>query len=138
MSMGRLTLSDLRELRESKRKSMQRRETGPRPIEVVVGMATCGIAAGAKETFDAFLDELETSGIGEVEVRQTGCMGLCHAEPTVEVEVEGMPRVIYGKVDGETARRIVRRHIVGKQLIDDHLYDRPAADNVADQPTAKK
>ena len=134
--MGRMTLDDLRKLREEKRGAMTRRTEGPRPVEIVIGMATCGIAAGAKTTFDAFLKELEENNLDDVEVRQTGCMGLCHAEPTVEVSVEGMPPVIYGKVDAEVARRIVRKHVIGKLLINDHIYDRPAADNVADRPAA--
>ncbi len=134
--MGRMTLDDLRKLREEKRGAMTRRAEGPRPVEIVIGMATCGIAAGAKTTFDAFLKELEENHLHDVEVRQTGCMGLCHAEPTVEVLVEGMPAVIYGKVDAEVARRIVRKHVIGKLLINDHIYDRPAADNVADRTAA--
>jgi NADP-reducing hydrogenase subunit HndB len=55
-------------------------------------------------------------------------MGLCHSEPTVEVVVPGMPRVIYGNVDCDTARKIVSEHLVGKRLVSDHVFDKPAAD----------
>ena len=59
-------------------------------------------------------------------------MGLCYVEPTVEVIVEGMPSVIYGKVDGEVAGRIVKEHIVHKQMVSDHVFDRPAADIITE------
>jgi NADP-reducing hydrogenase subunit HndB len=126
--MGKMTLEDLRKLREEQKKEISRRETAGKDIEVIVGMATCGIAAGAKDTLSAFASELEAQKIGNAMIRQTGCMGLCYVEPTVEVRVPGMPTVIYGKVDAETARKIVRRHIIGKLLINDHIFDKPAAD----------
>ena len=93
-------------------------------------MGTCGIAAGAKETLYAFLRELDENGIKNVRVSQTGCMGLCYVEPTVEVVVPGMPDVIYGKVNPEVAGKIIRKHIMNKTLVNDHIYDRPAADIV--------
>ena len=61
-------------------------------------------------------------------VRQTGCMGLCHSEPTVEVKSPGMPDVIYGRVDAAAAKEIVQKHIVGKELLDNHILNKPAAD----------
>jgi NADP-reducing hydrogenase subunit HndB len=67
--------------------------------------------------------------VDSVLVRQTGCMGMCHSEPTVEIIAPGMPRVIYGKVDKSVAEKIVKKHIIGKELLDDgHLLDRPAVD----------
>jgi NADP-reducing hydrogenase subunit HndB len=63
-------------------------------------------------------------------VRQTGCMGLCYVEPTVEVVMPGMPTVIYGNVDAAVAGEIVAKHLVERQLLDNHIYDRPAADIV--------
>ena len=128
--MGKMTLEDLRALREEQRKSLSRRSVEKKDIEVIVGMGTCGIAAGAKETLDAFVRELDENGIKNVRVSQTGCMGLCYVEPTVEVVVPGMPDVIYGKVDPEVAGKIVRKHIMNKTLVNDHIYDRPAADIV--------
>jgi NADP-reducing hydrogenase subunit HndB len=95
-------------------------------------MGTCGIAAGAKETLDAFVQTLEECELSNVRVTQTGCMGLCYVEPTVEVIVPGMPDVIYGKVDAEVARKIVRKHIINKGLINDHIYDHPSADIVGE------
>jgi NADP-reducing hydrogenase subunit HndB len=95
-------------------------------------MGTCGIAAGAKVTLDSFINALDTEKlVDDVLVRQTGCMGLCHSEPTVEVIVPGMPKVIYGKVDAATAKDIVKKHIIGRELLDNHILDRPAADIIA-------
>jgi NADP-reducing hydrogenase subunit HndB len=91
-------------------------------------MGTCGIAAGAKDTFTALIDALNEKGLTNVLLRQTGCMGLCHSEPTVAVIAPAMPAVIYGKVDAATAKEIVEKHIVGKALIDSKICDRPSID----------
>ncbi len=126
--MPKLTLDDLKKLRDEKKKNLQQRETEGKTIQIVIGMGTCGIAAGAKETFDTFLDELQKNNLTNVLVKQTGCMGLCYSEPTVEVSVPDMPTIVYGKVNAEVARKIVRKHIVGKLLINDHIFDKPAID----------
>jgi NADP-reducing hydrogenase subunit HndB len=124
-----MTLEELRKLRESKKTDIQRREAEGKDIQVIVGMGTCGIAAGAKLTLDTFINALdENKLVDRVMVRQTGCMGLCHSEPTVEVISPGMPNVIYGNVDADTAKEIVKRHILGHELMDNHILNRPAAD----------
>lgn len=125
-----MTLEELRAMREASQKDMERRDTDGNAIEVIVGMGTCGIAAGGKATLAAFVDALDETALKGVTLKQTGCMGLCYAEPTVEVRMAGMPDTIYGKVDAETAREIVKTHIVGKKLVDNHLFDRPAKDIV--------
>lgn len=130
--MKKMTLDDLRKLRGEKKQELNRRDPDNRDVQIVVGMATCGIAAGAKEAFTAILDEVEQQGMTHVLVRQTGCMGLCHSEPTVEVIGPGMPTVIYGKVDAELGRRIVTEHVKGQRLIDNAIYDRPATDIVSE------
>lgn len=127
-SMAKMTLEKLRNLRDAKRKEMTQRDSNDKSAQIIIGMGTCGIAAGAKEAFDAFLDELNILQISDTRITQTGCMGLCFSEPTVEVDVPGMPRVIYGNVDGNVARRIVREHIIEKALVSDHIFDKPAAD----------
>ena len=124
-----MTLEELRKLRESKKTDIQRREAEGKEIQVIVGMGTCGIAAGAKGTLDAFINALDDNKlVDKVMVRQTGCMGLCHSEPTVEVISPGMPNVIYGTVDAATAKEIVIKHILGHELLDNHILNRPAAD----------
>ena len=126
--MAKLTLADLKKLREAKTAEFNARNMDNKDVQVIVGMGTCGIAAGAKAAFDVFVEELEKAGLQNVAIRQTGCMGLCHSEPTVEVVVPGMPTVVYGNVDADTARKIVNQHIVRKLLVNDHIFDKPAAD----------
>ncbi|MCX7949434.1 MAG: (2Fe-2S) ferredoxin domain-containing protein [Treponemataceae bacterium] len=130
--MAKMTLEDLRKLRESKKTDLRKRDTEGKNIQIIVGMGTCGIAAGAKATLDAFLKLLDEKHlVDQVMVRQTGCMGLCHSEPTVEVVVPGMPTIIYGKVDAAAAAQIVEKHIIGRELVNNLILDRPAADIIA-------
>jgi NADP-reducing hydrogenase subunit HndB len=129
--MAKLTLEDLRKLRESKSNEMERRNVDGKDISVIIGMGTCGIAAGAKKTFDTFVEALAGKPeLKTVVIRQTGCMGLCYAEPTVEVVMPGMPTVIYGNVGPEVARKIVQEHLLNRRLVGDHVFDKPAADIV--------
>ena len=133
--MPRLTLEELRKLRESARMDIVRREVEGKEIQVIVAMGTCGIAAGAKEILDTFLGSLdnypENRLVETVMIRQTGCMGFCNAEPSVEVAVPGMPPVIYGKVNSALAKEIIEKHIIGKQLLENHILERPSVDNGA-------
>lgn len=126
--MAKLTLDDLRKLRDAKKTEIEKRGTEGKDAEIIIGMGTCGIAAGAKATLDAFIDELGSKGITSVAVKQTGCMGFCANEPTVEIRVSGMPPTIYGNVDQDVARRIVNDHIIGKKLVSDHVFDKPSVD----------
>ena len=129
--MARMTLDQLRALRDEKRQDLSRRDVEGKEIQIIVGMGTCGIAAGAKLTFDAIVGQVEKNGLGNrVLIRQIGCMGLCYVEPTVEVAMPGMPRVIYGKMDAGTAEELVTKHLLGGTLLENHIYDRPAADIV--------
>lgn len=132
--MGRMTLDDLRKLRERKKQELSPRDNADKTAQIIIGMGTCGLAAGAKETFDAFVEALVANRLDHVAVRQTGCMGLCFSEPTVEVVVPGMPTVVYGKVNAEVARRIVQQHLVDGRLVDDHIFDKPAADWTVTRP----
>ena len=130
--MAKMTLEELRKLRDTTKTDLKRREAEGKEIQIIVGMGTCGIAAGAKVTLDAFLKALDDNKLVEsVMVRQTGCMGLCHSEPTVEVIVPGMPPIIYGEVDGDVAKEIVSKHIIGRQILERQILHRPAADIVA-------
>ena len=128
--MAKLTLEELRKMRGEKQKAMEMRDSSNKDVQVIVGMGTCGIAAGAKDTYAALVDTLSEKGMTNVLVRQTGCMGLCHSEPTVEVVVPGMPTVIYGHVDAATAKDIVEKHIVGRGLIEGKILDKPSIDIV--------
>jgi NADP-reducing hydrogenase subunit HndB len=127
--MAKMTLEQLRKLREEKKQDLTRREVEGKEIQLIVGMGTCGIAAGAKQTFDGLVDAVNAAGLGDqVIIRQTGCMGLCYVEPTVEVVAPGMPTVIYGKLTQDVVKELVEKHLVQKKLLQNHIFDRPAAD----------
>jgi len=127
--MAKMSLDDLRKLRDEKKTDLRKRDADGKEIQVVVGMGTCGIAAGAKQTLDAFIAGLDEHKLVDTcLVRQTGCMGLCHSEPTVEVIAPGMPPVIYGRVDAKVAKEIIQKHLVGKELLGEYILDRPAVD----------
>ncbi|HKL84962.1 MAG TPA: (2Fe-2S) ferredoxin domain-containing protein [Treponemataceae bacterium] len=127
--MAKMSLEDLRKMREATQQQIKKRDTDDKIGQIIVGMGTCGIAAGAKETLDAFIKALDDKNMGgDVIIRQTGCMGLCQNEPTVEVLVPGMPSIIYGGVNAAVAKDIVEKHLLKKELLNDRILDRPAAD----------
>lgn len=124
-----MTLEELRAMRTQMKTEVEKRNTEGKTTQIIVGMGTCGIASGAKETFNAFLKLIEEKGLADhVMLRQTGCMGLCAHEPTVEVITPDMPRVIYGDVKADVVKEIVEKHIIGKTLLDNRIIDKPAAD----------
>ena len=127
--MAKMSLEDLRKLREATQQQIKKRDTEGKTVQVIVGMGTCGIAAGAKDTLDAFVKALDEKGMGgDVIIRQTGCMGLCQSEPTVEIVMKDMPNIIYGRVDAKIAKEIVEKHIIKRELLNDQILDRPAGD----------
>lgn len=127
--MAKMSLEELRKLRGDVKSDLAKRDTDGKSIQIIVGMGTCGIAAGAKNTLDSFIKELDSKGLADTTIiRQTGCMGMCANEPTVEVIVPGMPTVIYGNVDSAVAKSLIEQHIIGKKLLDDKILDRPSID----------
>lgn len=107
------SIEELMAIRDKTRKNMTVREdTGDSKIRVVVGMATCGIAAGARPVLNAFVDEIAKRYVKGVSVQQTGCIGMCQYEPIVEVTEPGKEKVTYVKMTPEKAVRVVNDHIV--------------------------
>lgn len=90
-------------------------------IRVVVGMATCGIAAGARETMNAFIEEVSKRNLHNVKVIQTGCIGMCKYEPIVDVIVPGKEKVTYIKVGVDKVAKIVNEHVVNGNVISEYL-----------------
>lgn len=128
-----MKLQELRAMREKAKNEIAARNADGKETQIIVGMGTCGIASGAKETFAEFLNQIEKHNLADsVVLRQTGCMGLCANEPTVEVVSPDMPNVIYGKVKADVAREIVDTHILGKKLLDGHIIDKPSEDIISD------
>jgi (2Fe-2S) ferredoxin len=87
-----------------------------------VGMSTCGIAAGADVVFATLTEEAKKRNAA-VEIKKCGCLGMCYAEPLVEVKVEGLPSVIYGKVNKEIAMKIIEKHVCNKMLVNDAIFE---------------
>jgi NADP-reducing hydrogenase subunit HndB len=114
------TLEDLKRLREEALEKRKLKETSGQ-AQVIVGMGTCGIAAGARDTMKAILDAIETDNLSGILVTQTGCIGLCEKEPIVQVVVGENPKVTYGKVTPEIARRIVEDHVVNGKVVKDFV-----------------
>ncbi len=113
----------LEQIRREAQAKLKVRE-GDQPIKVVVGMGTCGIAAGAREVMTTILDELGKREVDDVMVTQTGCIGLCQHEPLVEVVGPGGSKVTYKDVDAEKARKIVAQHVVNGQIVGDLVLNR--------------
>ncbi len=111
------TLAELQAIRDKAREKMAVRDGQKDGVRVVVGMATCGIAAGARPVLNAFVDEVAKRHLNHVTVTQTGCIGMCQLEPIVEVFVPGQEKVTYCKVSPEKAARIVVDHLVNGQPV---------------------
>jgi NADP-reducing hydrogenase subunit HndB len=121
-------MTEIRSLEDLKRYREQTLEKGEQQArkgnsKVLVAMGTCGIAAGARETLLAILNQIETSQLQSVSVTQTGCIGLCEKEPIIQVLVGTHPRVIYGKVTPEAARRILKEHILGGSIVKEYVIE---------------
>ncbi|MCL6638129.1 MAG: (2Fe-2S) ferredoxin domain-containing protein [Firmicutes bacterium] len=110
------SLAELENLRKKMQEELKLRE-GEQQTKIIVGMGTCGIAAGAREVLSAILDELARRRLTGVTVTQTGCAGKCDVEPLVEVIKPGEEKVTYQLVDGEKARRIVIEHVVNNREV---------------------
>ncbi len=111
------SLEELKAIREQMKKQMDVRDQSDSNIRVAVGMATCGIAAGAKPVLAASLDEIQTRDLHGVTVTQTGCIGVCRLEPVVEVFAPGEEKVTYVKVDPEMVPTIVEQHLMKHQVV---------------------
>ena len=94
---------------------------GEGAIRVVVGMATCGIAAGARPVLNAFVEGVAEKGLtSKVTVTQTGCIGICQYEPVVEIFEDGKDKVTYVKLDADKAKEIVEKHLVGGAVVEEY------------------
>ena len=114
------SLEELKAIRAKMKQQMEVRDNDENTIRVVVGMATCGIAAGARPVMTAFLDEVERRGLKNVSVSQTGCIGLCRLEPVAEIFVPGEEKVTYAKLTPEKVPTIVEQHLVNHNVVTDY------------------
>ncbi len=106
------SLAELQAIRDKALNQVNLRKEREDGIRVVVGMATCGIAAGARPVLNAFLQEIEKRNVANATVTQTGCIGMCRLEPIVEVYMPGQEKVTYVKMTEEKVARVVAEHLV--------------------------
>ncbi len=114
------SLAELQEIRNRALNQVNLRKEREDGVRIVVGMATCGIAAGARPVLNAFLKEIEKRGLTDVIVTQTGCIGMCRLEPIVEVYVPGREKVTYVHMTEEKAARVVAEHIINNQPVTEY------------------
>jgi len=110
------TLEDLKRLREEALEK-RRVKSASGQVQIIVGMGTVGIAAGARETLKAILECIENENLSDIIVRQTGNIGLDSYEPIVQVVIGENPKVTYGRVTPDGARRIMKEHVTGGQIV---------------------
>jgi NADP-reducing hydrogenase subunit HndB len=114
------SLEDLKRVREEALEKRKAKSTSG-AAQVIVGMGTCGIAAGARETMKAVLKYVETENLQNIIVTQTGCIGLCEQEPILQVVIGDQPKVTYGKVTPEVVKEIMKTHVVGGKPLSNHV-----------------
>ena len=115
------SLKELEAIRDRMRQTVNTRESDSNTIRVVVGMATCGISAGARPVLNAIVEELARENVAGVQVTQTGCIGICQYEPVVEVYEPGKEKVTYVKMPPEKAIRMVRQHLIRGEPVQDYI-----------------
>ena len=116
-----MSLEELQKLREKVKSDLDLREKGDHAEQMIVvrvAMATCGIAAGAREIMNYFSEEVRVRELKNVMITQSGCMGYCYAEPTVEITRPGEAPVVYGNVTKERAQLILEKSIIDGELVE--------------------
>ena len=117
------TIKSLEDLKRAREEALNKKTAKATSgiAQIIVGMGTCGIAAGARDAMKSILDTIESDSINGIIVSQTGCIGLCEKEPIVQVIIGEEPKVTYGKVTPEIAREIVREHVVKHNVVQNHV-----------------
>lgn len=118
------TLAELQAIRDKIKEQIINREMPDNnDIKVVVGMATCGIAAGAREVINSASEEIESKKLSNVKLSQTGCMGICAFEPIVEVYVPQKEKITYVHMTADKMRSVVTSHILNGKVIEEYTYN---------------
>lgn len=113
------SLEELKKLRDESKKNLEMRDTNKK-TRIVVGMATCGISAGARPVLQTLIEEVDNNNLNDVQVVQTGCIGICRYEPIVEVTRPGEEKVTYIFVDSRKAKRIISEHIINGKVVNEY------------------
>lgn len=120
--MAKKSFAELAAIRAASKSNMNLRDETDAPIRVVVGMATCGIAAGARPVLNKLVEEVNKQDLTDhVAVMQTGCIGICMYEPVVEVIQEGKDKVTYVHMDAEKAVRVVEEHLKNGNVVTEYV-----------------
>lgn len=114
------SFEELQAIRERVLNQVNLRKEREDGVRVVVGMATCGIAAGARPVLNAFLEEIDKRKLTNVTVAQTGCIGMCRLEPIVEVYMPGEEKVTYVKMTADKVAQVVAEHIINKHVVSEY------------------
>ncbi|OWZ83276.1 (2Fe-2S) ferredoxin domain-containing protein [Natranaerobius trueperi] len=117
------SLEDLKRYREQAKETIKARKTNENLL--IVGMGTCGIAAGAREVLNVFMEELNKRELSDITVTQTGCIGMCENEVLVGVKKQGEERITYGNVAPEDVPRIINDHVVNGKIVNDLVIGKP-------------
>ena len=109
-------------MRKEVEKEMQTRKNTNKP-KVIIGMGTCGIAAGAREILQAVMEEMDKRDL-DIEVTQTGCIGMCEKEPLMDVKLPGKKRVTYGNLEPNDVKKIIVEHVLNGNIVEDLVIAR--------------
>ncbi|PKO07617.1 MAG: 2Fe-2S ferredoxin [Chloroflexi bacterium HGW-Chloroflexi-3] len=116
------SIDDLKKIREEALKKQEMKSASGQK-QIIVGMGTCGIAAGARDTMKAILEKIEKDNLSGIIVTQTGCIGVCEMEPIVQVQIGDAPKVTYGKVTKDIVARIVDEHVLAGSIVKEHMVN---------------
>lgn len=116
------SIDDLKRIREEALKKQEMKSASGQK-QIIVGMGTCGIAAGARDTMKAILEKIEKDNLSGITVTQTGCIGICEMEPIVQVQIGEAPKVTYGKVSKDIAARIIDEHVLAGNIVKEHTVN---------------
>lgn len=114
------SIDDLKRIREEALKKQEMKSAAGQK-QIIVGMGTCGIAAGARDTMKAILEKIEKEELSGIIVTQTGCIGVCELEPIVQVQIGEEPKITYGKVNKDVATRIVNEHVLAGNIVKEYM-----------------
>ncbi len=116
-------LEELKKLREKSITETAARKEGK--FRVIIGLGTCGIAAGGRKIMEAAMEEISKRGLKDVSVETTGCIGMCQNEPLMDIVRPGEPRVTYGNLKPEDVPRIIADHLVNGNVVEEKVIGRP-------------
>ncbi|MDK2945530.1 (2Fe-2S) ferredoxin domain-containing protein [Geotoga petraea] len=117
------SIEELMKMKDKAQQNIKFRNAASKQEKIIlkVAMGTCGISSGAKETFNKLIDVIDEKNLENVVVIQTGCMGYCHAEPTVEINEPGKDPILYGHIDESRVEELVEKHLIKKELLQDSI-----------------